>query len=102
MLTMHLLGHVHASRGKQPLQLSSKSVALLSYLTLEGRPYHREHLAGLLWETPDALRNLRVELTRLKSRGWIPFRPDNRCCRSVVPPIWMTGWRLHILLRNVT
>lgn len=69
MFTLHLLGYVHASDGLQPLQLSSKAVALLSYLALEKRSHHREHLAGLLWDTPDALRNLRVELARLKSRG---------------------------------
>lgn len=91
MLTMHLLGHVHASRGKQPLQLSSKSVALLSYLTLEGRPYHREHLAGLLWETPDALRNLRVELTRLKSRGVDPF-PARQPMLSLSCPTDLDDW----------
>lgn len=73
MLTLHVVGHVHVSRGSQPLPLPSKAAALLTYLVLEGRPHHREHLAGLLWDTPDALRNLRVELTRLKGRGVAPF-----------------------------
>ncbi|GGL91877.1 hypothetical protein GCM10010840_32510 [Deinococcus aerolatus] len=70
---MHVLGHVHVSRGPQSLPLSSKAAALLTYLALEGRPHHREHLAGLLWDTSDALRNLRVELARLKGRGIDPF-----------------------------
>jgi hypothetical protein len=91
MLTMHLLGHVHARRGKQPLRLSSKSVALLSYLTLEGRPHHREHLAGLLWETPDALRNLRVELARLKGRGVDPF-PARQPMLALNCPTDLEGW----------
>lgn len=88
---MHLLGHVHASRGRQPLQLSSKSVALLSYLTLEGRPHHREHLAGLLWDTPDALRNLRVELVRLKGRGVDPF-PARQPMLTLSCPTDLDGW----------
>ena len=91
MLTMHLLGHVHASRGRQPLHLSSKSVALLSYLTLEGRPHHREHLAGLLWDTPDALRNLRVELARLKGRGVDPF-PARQPMLTLSCPTDLDGW----------
>ncbi|WP_264775865.1 hypothetical protein [Deinococcus aetherius] len=70
---MHLLGHVHATRGGEPLSLPGKAAALLTYLTLEECPHHREHLAGLLWDTPDALRNLRVELSRLRGRGLAPF-----------------------------
>lgn len=73
MVTLHLLGHVHVSREQEVVRVSSKAAALLSYLTLEGQPHHREHLAGLLWNTPDALRNLRVELARLKAQGLAPF-----------------------------
>ncbi|EYB69284.1 hypothetical protein DEIPH_ctg009orf0027 [Deinococcus phoenicis] len=73
MLTLHLLGHVHVSREGEVLPVSSKAAALLGYLALEGRAHHREHLAGLLWDTSDALRNLRVELTRLKGQGVSPF-----------------------------
>ena len=69
MLKVHLLGHQYISQDGQPLRLPAKTVALLTYLTLQGRPQHREHLAELLWDTPDSLRNLRVELARLHQLG---------------------------------
>lgn len=48
----------------------------MTYLTLEGKPHHRERLAELLWDTPNAQGNLRVELTRLKQQhaGLFPSR----------------------------
>lgn len=69
MLRLHLLGHVHVSQNSQPVHLSAKSTALLTYLALERAPQHREHLADLLWERADSLGNLRVELARLRSSG---------------------------------
>ncbi|GAA5512786.1 hypothetical protein Dcar01_01510 [Deinococcus carri] len=73
MLTVQLLGHVHITHEGQVVPTSSKAAALLAYLVLEGRAHHREHLAGLLWDTADALRNLRVELARLRGQGVSPF-----------------------------
>ncbi|THF71631.1 hypothetical protein E7T06_01360 [Deinococcus sp. Arct2-2] len=66
MLTIHLLGHSYLAKDGKPVNASLKAVALLIYLTLQRRPQHREHLAELMWNTPDALRNLRVELHRLR------------------------------------
>ncbi|MFC5847501.1 hypothetical protein [Deinococcus petrolearius] len=68
MPTLHLLGRVYMTREDQALSLSNKAAALLAYLSLEGRPHHREHLAELLWNHSGALRNLRVELTRLRQQ----------------------------------
>lgn len=69
MLTLHLLGHNYISEDGVPFKVSTKALALLTYLTLQRRPQHREHLAELMWNTPDALRNLRVELNRLQHLG---------------------------------
>ena len=69
MLTLHLLGHNYISQDGVPFKVSAKALALLTYLTLQRRPQHREHLAELMWNTPDALRNLRVELNRLQHLG---------------------------------
>ncbi|MPY66448.1 hypothetical protein F8S09_07025 [Deinococcus sp. SDU3-2] len=67
--TLRVLGHVYLW-GAGPLPaVSSKGLALLTYLALEARPHHREHLANLLWDTADAMANLRVELVRLRQRG---------------------------------
>ena len=40
----------------------------MTYLVLEGKAHHREHLAELLWDNPNAHGNLRVELARLKQQ----------------------------------
>ncbi|WP_293913019.1 hypothetical protein [Deinococcus sp.] len=69
MLTIHLLGHSYISQDGRPVKAPIKGLALLVYLTLQRRPQHREHLAELMWDTPDALRNLRVELNRLHHLG---------------------------------
>lgn len=69
MLTVHLLGHVHVSQEGRNVHLSAKATALLTYLALQRAPQHREHLADLLWESHDALGNLRVELARLRAQG---------------------------------
>ena len=69
MVKVHLLGHSYISHNGQPLKLSAKAVALLIYLSNQQRPVHREHLADLLWDTPDSLRNLRVELAKLHQLG---------------------------------
>lgn len=73
MLTLNMLGHVYVTQDGTAVQVSHKGAALLSYLALEKQSHHREHLADLLWEHPQSLRNLRVELTRLKQQGISPF-----------------------------
>ncbi|WP_027481416.1 hypothetical protein, partial [Deinococcus pimensis] len=76
MIKVHLLGHVHVMQGQNQLVLSAKGKALLTYLALEGTGHHREHLADLLWNSHDALSNLRVELTRLRQHrlDLFPYR----------------------------
>lgn len=69
MLTIHLLGHAHISRNQQPVPVSAKAVALISYLSIEKLPQHRERLADLLWTTAEARKNLRVELARIRTAG---------------------------------
>ncbi|MDV6375991.1 AAA family ATPase [Deinococcus arenicola] len=69
MLTVHLLGHAHVTYNNRPVLLSTKAVALITYLTIEKLPQHRERLADLLWNTPEARKNLRVELARIRSAG---------------------------------
>lgn len=73
MLKIHTLGHVHVTQDQQGVQVSAKAAGLLTYLALEKHAYHREHLAELLWDHPQSLRNLRVELARLKQQGLTPF-----------------------------
>ncbi len=46
------------------LQLRRKALAILYYLAFEG-PTRRERLADLLWDSPDPLANLRVELNAI-------------------------------------
>lgn len=66
MLRLHLLGYTYLSQEAVRVPISSKALALITFLTLEDRPHHREYLANLLWNTPHALRNLRVELTHVR------------------------------------
>lgn len=90
-LELHLLGHAFVSRGGQPVAVSAKGVALLTYLSLERRPFHREHLAGLLWSSPDAPRNLRVELNRM--RHLLPgLIPERQPMLSVALPTDLDLW----------
>ncbi|EYB69203.1 hypothetical protein DEIPH_ctg011orf0195 [Deinococcus phoenicis] len=91
MLAVHLLGHVHITQAERIVHVSSKAAALLGYLALEARPHHREHLAELLWDSPDALRNLRVELTRLKQQGVSPF-PARQPMLSLSCPTDLSSW----------
>ncbi|GHF36568.1 hypothetical protein HNQ07_001307 [Deinococcus metalli] len=66
---LHVMGHTYCTVDGRPVRLSVKSLALLAYLALERRPHHRDRVADLLWESSGALRNLRVELSRLRQRG---------------------------------
>lgn len=65
-LTLHLIGPAHAQVGGHLLPLRRKGLALLCVLALDG-PARRERLADLLWDQRDAMRNLRVELHRLRA-----------------------------------
>lgn len=70
-LQIHLLGGLQIRLGDAapPHFISSKAPALLAYLAVTRRPYHRDALAGLLWgELPDAAaaNNLRQALTNLR------------------------------------
>ncbi|GHF36076.1 hypothetical protein HNQ07_001378 [Deinococcus metalli] len=69
MLTVNVLGHTHITYKGTLVPLSAKAVALITYLTLERLPQHRERLADLLWSTAEARKNLRVELARIRSAG---------------------------------
>ncbi|PNY79772.1 AAA family ATPase [Deinococcus koreensis] len=69
MLTVNILGHTHITHKGTLVPLSAKAVALITYLTLERLPQHRERLADLLWYTAEARKNLRVELARIRSAG---------------------------------
>lgn len=69
MLKVFLLGHTYAHSGQRPVHLSTKAVALITYLVLEERVHHRDHMAALLWNHGDARQNLRVELARIRSAG---------------------------------
>ncbi|WP_343758978.1 hypothetical protein [Deinococcus depolymerans] len=91
MLTLSLLGHTYLSSDNRPLRLSQKAVALITFLVREGRPQHRERLANLLWNTPGALRNLRVELSRLNQRGLELF-PVNQPMLELTIPTDFDDW----------
>ncbi|UQN09692.1 AAA family ATPase [Deinococcus sp. QL22] len=69
MLIVHLLGHAHITLARRTVPLSAKAVALIIYLYIEKQPQHRERLSNLLWNTPEARKNLRVELARIRSAG---------------------------------
>ncbi|WP_424949543.1 hypothetical protein [Deinococcus sp.] len=98
-MLLNILGHVHLTRqgtgaqhlASQTVAVSGKAAALLTYLCLEGQAHHREHLAELLWDTPDPLRNLRVELARLKRDGVAHF-PERQPMLSFQCPLDLSGW----------
>ncbi|UBV45118.1 hypothetical protein LAJ19_18555 (plasmid) [Deinococcus taeanensis] len=91
-LTLHVLGRPYLSRAGRPVPMPAKGAALLTYLTLEHRPFHREHLAGLLWTSSDALRNLRVELNRLRHID-PDLLPPRRAMLEVTLPTDLDAWR---------
>lgn len=77
MITVCVMGHTYVKNAEQPVRLPTKTVALLTYLTLERQAHHRDHLADLLWDHPDARLNLRVELNRLRANN-IPGFPQGQ------------------------
>ena len=69
MLDIRLLGQfeIHRDGDKLPFPRSRKTLALLAYLIVTGRPQSRQHLCDLLWQTPDDPRAaLRWSLSRLR------------------------------------
>ncbi|WP_420593593.1 AAA family ATPase [Deinococcus sp.] len=69
MLVVHLFGHAYVTTAQTTVPISAKATALIVYLYMEKLPQHREKLADLLWDTPEARKNLRVELARIRSAG---------------------------------
>ena len=70
-LHLNLLGRVEISRDSAPVEgfAQRKSLALLSYLAVTGRPHTRAALAGLLWgqvNEANALASLRKALADLR------------------------------------
>lgn len=66
-LSLPLWGEARLEHRGQPFTVRHKSLVLLYHLGLEG-PTSREELADLLWDSPDATANLRVELHHLRQR----------------------------------
>ncbi|WP_344983048.1 hypothetical protein [Deinococcus rubellus] len=71
--------------------LSAKATALLAYLALQRVPVHREQLAELLWDTPDSLLNLRVELSRLR-RAELNLFPSRQPLLELKATTDLTDW----------
>lgn len=68
-LRLNLLGAVNIEVAGRPLRVSRRGTRLIAFLTLSGRPQHRETCARLLWPQELALQNLRVELSNLRRLG---------------------------------
>ncbi|GHF46415.1 hypothetical protein HNQ07_002398 [Deinococcus metalli] len=91
MFRLNLLGHVHLTKDDVVVPLSRKALALITYLTLDAAPHHRDHLAGLLWENAKALLNLRVELTRLRQQG-VELFPARQAILDLRLPTDLDQW----------
>ena len=63
---LHLTAPVHVVTGDGVLHVRRMGLAMLAYIALEG-PTRRERLADVIWGHRQALRNLRVELHRLRA-----------------------------------
>ena len=69
VLDIRLLGQpeIRLDGDKLSFPRSRKTIALLAYLIVTGRPQSRQHLCDLLWQTPDDPRAaLRWSLSRLR------------------------------------
>ncbi len=75
---LHLTSPVHVAIGDDVVHVRRMGLALLAYLALEG-PTRRERLADIIWGNRQGLRNLRVELHRLRAAfatvGVTPLQP---------------------------
>ncbi|TSA87633.1 hypothetical protein FNU79_03940 [Deinococcus detaillensis] len=85
------MGHAYVSVAGKPLMLSTKATALLAYLALQRAPQHREQLAELLWDTPDSLLNLRVELSRLR-RADLNLFPNRQPLLELKATVDLDNW----------
>lgn len=72
--------------GREVATRSQKTFLLLAYLALEG-PAPRDRVAALLWESPSARGNLRVELYRLGRSA--PGAVERRGDRLALAPCWV-------------
>lgn len=80
-LELNFLGDMEVIRDGEVMALppSKKTRALLAYLALNQRSFHREHLCELLWEIPDDPRgSLRWSLSKLRRLV------DDRECPRIV------------------
>jgi hypothetical protein len=79
LAVLHLTSPVHVAIGDDVLHVRRMGLAMLTYLALEG-PTRRERLADVIWGHRQGLRNLRVELHRLRasfaSVGVTPLQPS--------------------------
>ncbi|MFC6660134.1 AfsR/SARP family transcriptional regulator [Deinococcus multiflagellatus] len=91
-VTLHVLGPTYMSRGGTTIHLSAKGLALLTFLTLEGQPHHRDTAASLLWDSPRALASLRVELTKLRAAGLALGAPRSALLAARLPTD-LARWR---------
>ncbi|WP_221088375.1 hypothetical protein [Deinococcus aquaedulcis] len=91
-VTLHMLGPTYISRGGTTVHLSAKGLALLTFLTLEGQPHHRETVAAMLWDSPRALASLRVELTKLRAAGFALGAPRSALL-GIRLPTDLARWR---------
>lgn len=81
MLDIRLLGQPEIRRDGDKLSFprSRKTLALLAYLIVTGRPQSRQHLIDLLWQTPDDPRAaLRWSLSRLRPLLEESLKSDRR------------------------
>lgn len=84
---LHLTSPVHVAIGDDVLHVRRMGLAMLAYVALEG-PTRRERLADVIWGHRQGLRNLRVELHRLRAAfaavGVAPLQPT-------VDPLALSG-----------
>ena len=85
-VALHLDAPVHVHAAGEVLPVRRRGLAILVYVALEG-PTRREQLADVLWDHRGALRNLRVELHRLRS-AFAPIGVEP--LRKAVDPLALT------------
>lgn len=86
-----LLGHTYLCSNGVEVNISTKAIAMLTYLAVEGVSHHREKLANLLWENSNNLLNLRVELSNLK-RKKLDFFSERQAMLHVGLPLDIEQW----------
>ncbi len=108
LLRLTLLGGVSIQSGEEELtdNLFSKSQALFCYLVLTRTPQPRHAIAGLFWgdmPEPDARRNLRVNLTRMR-RSLADYLHATRQTLAFDPgqPYWLDVEQFEAGIRAAT